>query len=143
MAIELDCNSIHFARLSMMPALKDKLPAELLHYTDTASYEKAAPLVRELLMETYGERGYDVNKHIAADESVKATYMGYLKYLSRDLRKAGEASGEQSDSSGVSSSGGSDSDASTGSRKAFKRKVSRVSKQMIARGKVRRPLNLG
>ncbi|KAB2573706.1 Taurine catabolism dioxygenase TauD/TfdA [Lasiodiplodia theobromae] len=135
MAIELDCNSIHFARLSMMPALKDKLPAELLHYTDTASYEKAAPLVRELLMETYGERGYDVNKHIAADESVKATYMGYLKYLSRDLRKAGEASGEQSDSSGVSSSGGSDSDASTGSRKAFKRKVSRVSKQMIARGK--------
>ncbi|KAL1643699.1 hypothetical protein SLS58_004714 [Diplodia intermedia] len=137
MAVELDCHSIHFARLSMMPSLKDKLPAELLHYTDTASYEKAAPLVREQLMATYGEQGYDVNKHIASDDSVKATYMGYLKYLSRDLRKSnGEPSGEQSDSSGVSSaSGGSDSDSSTGSRKAFKRKVSRVSKQMIARGK--------
>ncbi|GME45907.1 Taurine catabolism dioxygenase TauD/TfdA [Neofusicoccum parvum] len=136
MAIELDCTSVHFARLSMMPSLKGKLPADLLDYADTASYEKVAPMVRDQLVATFSDRDYDVNKHIAADESVKATYMGYLKYLSRDLRKPGEHSGEASDSSGASNySGSSDSDASAGSRKAFKRKVSKVSKQMIARGK--------
>ncbi|OJD35577.1 pyoverdine dityrosine biosynthesis protein [Diplodia corticola] len=141
MAAELDCDAIHFARLSTMPSLKGRLREELLDYTDTAGYEKAAPAIREQLMAVYGEKGYDVNKHIASDPSVKATYMGYLKYLSRDLRKSsssnGDASGEQSDSSGVSitSTGSSDSNASTGSRKAFKRKVSRVAKQMIARGK--------
>lgn len=121
----------------MMPALKHKLPVDLLNYHDTASYEQVAPLVRDQLVATYSERDYDVSRHIATDESVKATYMGYLKYLSRDLRKSGESSGEASDSSGASAySGSSDSDASTGSRKAFKRKVSKVSKQMIARGKV-------
>ncbi|EKG16670.1 Taurine catabolism dioxygenase TauD/TfdA [Macrophomina phaseolina MS6] len=136
MALELDCNSVHFARLSMMPALKDKLPNDLLNYHDTASYEQVAPLVRDQLVSTYSDRDYDVSKDIATDESVKATYMGYLKYLSRDLRKSREPSGEASDSSAASSySGSSDSDASSGSRKAFKRKVSKVSKQMIARGK--------
>ncbi|KAF2137129.1 uncharacterized protein K452DRAFT_322036 [Aplosporella prunicola CBS 121167] len=136
MAIKLDCTSIHFARLSMMPSLRTKLPSGLLEYTDSASYEKVAPLVRDQLIATFSERDYDVNKEIATDESIRATYMGYLKYLSRDLRKLGQPSGEASDSSGGSNySGSSDSDVSTGSRKAFKRKVSKVAKQMLARGK--------
>ncbi|EJD47423.1 putative pyoverdine/dityrosine biosynthesis protein [Auricularia subglabra TFB-10046 SS5] len=112
MASELSCTSLRFARLSTM--LKGKLPAEVLEYHDTESYEKAAPVVREALVASYTEPGYDVSANIAEDESVKATYRGYLKYLATDLAEA---------------------DLSDGARKAFKRRVSKVAKQMIARGK--------
>ncbi|KAF2087669.1 putative pyoverdine/dityrosine biosynthesis protein [Saccharata proteae CBS 121410] len=115
MAEEQSCSSIHFARLSNMPKLSNNIASPaLLEYDDSESYQRAAPVLRNQLLTVFGEADYDVSQHIAADESVKATYLGYLRYLSKDLRKPGVA--DQS-------------------RKAFKRRVAKIAKQMVSRGK--------
>ncbi|KAK8431996.1 putative pyoverdine/dityrosine biosynthesis protein [Phyllosticta citricarpa] len=135
MAKDLGCTSVKFARLSQMPALKRNLPVEMLEYSDSRSYERIAPLVRQNLVSVFGAADHDVDKDIASNPDIKATYMGYLKYLSHDLKKNNDLEfGEVSESSG-SLTASSDSEVPKTSRKSFKRHVSRVAKSMIYRGK--------
>ncbi|KAK8199896.1 putative pyoverdine/dityrosine biosynthesis protein [Phyllosticta capitalensis] len=134
MAKDLGCSSVKFARLSQMPALNKNIPVEMLEYSDSPSYERIAPLVRQHLVSVFGDADHDVDKDIASNQDIKATYMGYLKYLSHDLKKGELESGEVSESSG-SSTASSDSEGPRTSRKSFKRHISRVAKSMIYRGK--------
>ncbi|KAK7534180.1 putative pyoverdine/dityrosine biosynthesis protein [Phyllosticta citribraziliensis] len=134
MAKDLGCSSIKFARLSQMPSLEKNLPIEMLEYSDSRSYERIAPLVRQSLVSAFGSADHDVDKDIASNPDIRATYMGYLKYLSHDLKKNELDSGEVSESS-ASSTASSDSEVPKTSRKSFKRHVSRVAKSMIYRGK--------
>ncbi|EJD47445.1 hypothetical protein AURDEDRAFT_39961, partial [Auricularia subglabra TFB-10046 SS5] len=117
MATELGCTSIRFARLSAM--LDGPLPAEAMDYHDAETYAGAAPIVRETLLKTYAEPGYDVSAHIARDEAVNATYRGYLRYVPGDLHVPAQQDLSDRDDA----------------KKAFKRRVSKVAKQMISRGK--------
>ena len=128
-------HSIRFARISQasnLLNLQDELAGEL----DGDGYQRLAPTVRSALETTFREENFDVSSYIKADENVKATYRGYIKFLTTDLalqfseKEGGVISSGSSDSSGSTNSGGS-------SKTSLKRKAQKVAKQMITRGKVR------
>lgn len=133
MAAELGCTSIRFARLSTM--FEGTLPAEAMDYHDAATYALAAPIVRDTLLKTYAVPGYDVAAQIAQDEAVNATYRGYLRYVPGDLHVPPPQELSDRDDASIHTASSDSSDG--GSKKAFKRRVHKVAKQMLARGKVR------
>lgn len=133
MAANNRCTGVEFARISQSADLKG-IPEDFINDLDEEKYLKLAPLARRSLMETYGDPQLNVNEFIASDSSVKSTYLGYLKFLQKDLASSWQSYDSGSASSG--SDGSSSSKSSTSSRKSFKRRIAGVAKQMITRGRV-------
>ena len=134
MALDNDCHSIKFARISQASSLLD-LPEELIAELDGENYQRSAPIVRLALERTFGDDDFDVSNYIKGDENVKATYRGYIKFLAADLAHQIYEGDEVATSSGASDSSGSTTSGSP-SKSSLKRRAQKVAKQMIARGKV-------
>lgn len=134
MAISNGHRSIEFARISQASGVME-LPEELTSGIDDEKYQALAPLARQKLEETFGTADFDVDKFIKEDESARATYKGYIKFLTVDLAHTVLKPNGTTFSSG--SSDNSSSVSSTGSSKsALKRHAQKVAKQMMTRGKV-------
>ena len=134
MAADNGGHSIQFARISQASDLLN-LQDELVGEVDGDKYQKYAPVLRSALETSFREEGFDVSSCIKADENVRATYRGYIKFLTMDLAHQSSEGDDAAISSGPSDSSGSSSTGSS-SKTSLKRRAQKVAKQMITRGKV-------
>ena len=144
-AMAAEYKSIKFARLVDLIKTKS-ISSGLVAAMNEDEYEEQAPLVRAELIAAYGDQTFDVADQIASNPNVKATYLGYIRFLMKDLAYS-SVDGTSSDSTTSSdsmadpyfppSASGKESDSnSIGSRRSQKKRASKVAKQMLFRGDV-------
>lgn len=88
-AAQLSCSALRFARLSTMLKGNGELPG----FDDAASYERAAPVVRETLLKVYAEPGYNVSADILLTQRRTAHPTAPARPTRRRPRAAGRRSG--------------------------------------------------
>ena len=110
MAVANNFKHIRFARLN------DLLHSSLPH-DDEMAYVANASEFRRLLINSFGRADYDASLEISTNEDTCLTYKGYLKFLETDLEFVYPLGPERS-------------------KKAYKKGVGYIAKQMLARGDV-------
>lgn len=114
MAVAKNFKHIRFARLNDL--LHNNLPQD-----DEMAYVANASEFRHLLLSNFGRPDFDSSLEISTNEDTCLTYRGYLKFLETDLESVYPLGPERS-------------------RKMYKKGVSNIAKQMLARGDVHHPV---
>lgn len=105
------------------PSLKFKRMADLLGHSttnDRTVYLASAPVQRKEFVARFTPDGYDVEKSIKNDEDVKLTYLGYVKWLEKEMENVSDLK--------------LDENGHFISNQALRRKIKALARKMITRG---------
>ncbi|KAH8663614.1 Pyoverdine/dityrosine biosynthesis protein-domain-containing protein, partial [Tricladium varicosporioides] len=105
------------------PSLKFKKLADLLGHnptSDQAVYLASAQVQREEFVTRFTPEGYDIKKSIKNDEDVRLTYLGYVKWLEKEMENVSELK--------------LDENGNLISNQAIRRNIKALARKMITRG---------